>query len=57
MNGINSLVTVAPFISSDLLNRLTKETLEKKGLIGIVPIMPFISHKIVEDYIDKEGIK
>ena len=57
MNGINSLVPVAGFISSDLLNRLTKETLEKKGLIGIVPIMPFISHKIVEDYIDKEGIK
>ncbi|HCL04441.1 MAG TPA: hypothetical protein DHW61_18875 [Lachnoclostridium phytofermentans] len=37
--------------SSDVLNSVAKEVLEKDGLAGFAPIIPFIDIIIVEEYI------
>lgn len=52
-NGIASIMPIVPFVGTDVLNRMAKDTLERNGLLGIAPIMPFIDSKLVEDYIMK----
>lgn len=44
---------LAPFVSTEVLNNIATKVLEKSGLPGLAPIMPFIDSIIIEDYITK----
>ena len=55
--NVASLTSIVSFISSDFLNRLAKEILDKIGLSGIGPLIPFVDSKILEEYIDEKDVQ
>ena len=53
-DDLKRIAGITPFISEDVINEIARQALQKHGLSGVAPILPFIDSEVLEDYISKK---
>ena len=51
--GVYTIISIAQFVSEDVLSEIVIMEIEKNGFTNIMPLMPFIDSDIVSNYIRK----